>query len=125
MSKKKKLLWIQMGIVLSISIIYLCMQLVDLRKLPNCMIKEKTGLLCPTCGGTRCVKNFLEGNMIASFSYHPIFFLTIIFLLIWNILYIVSTIRSKNMKQRFYPKWYWFLIWGILLMAYTIGRNIF
>lgn len=44
---------------------------VEMLKVP-CIFHTITGLYCPGCGGTRAVKEFLKGNWILSFFYHPI-----------------------------------------------------
>lgn len=38
----------------------------------------KNGIICPGCGGTRCVYNFFSGNLPQSFQFHPF-----VFCLIW------------------------------------------
>ncbi len=92
--------------------------------IPKCWINEKFGLLCTSCGGTRCVINFLQGNFIKAFKYHSVFFLIIIYILITDIVYIINTLTNKNIAKWLYPKPYYLIIWTVILAIYTIARNI-
>ena len=38
---------------------------------PPCLFYRVSGLYCPGCGGTRAIRALLEGDLIASFLYHP------------------------------------------------------
>jgi hypothetical protein len=42
---------------------------------PVCLFHAFTGLPCLTCGGTRCVKNFLAGHFGAALAWNPLVFL--------------------------------------------------
>lgn len=52
-----------------------------LTKLSKCTFYEM-GILCPSCGGTRCVSNFVSGNFSASWHYHPFFFCVCIYIIL-------------------------------------------
>ena len=39
-----------------------------------CPLKRMTGLPCPTCGATRSVLSFLNGNPMTAVAYNPLFF---------------------------------------------------
>ena len=125
MNKKiKNMLLLELGIVFLVLIIFIMIKLNMIKYIPNCFIHEKFGILCPSCGGTRCVINFLTGNFMQSFLYHPIFFITIIYLLFINLIYIINSFRKKEILTFLYPKekfWYVFLI---IILIYTIVRNI-
>jgi hypothetical protein len=47
--------------------------------LPDCSF-AKIGVLCPSCGGTRCVRAFFSGDFGAAFSFNPFFFVLICYL---------------------------------------------
>ena len=47
--------------------------------LPDCMY-AKRGIMCPSCGGTRCVRNFFSGRFAEAFALNPFIFLLIIYL---------------------------------------------
>ena len=49
---------------------------------PECFFVRNFGVECPSCGGTRCVFQFFSGNFVESFSLNPLFFLSIIYILL-------------------------------------------
>ena len=122
--KTKKMLWLELGIIFLVLILFIIIKYNLFTFIPSCILKEKLGILCPSCGGTRCVINLLNGNYIESFSYHPIFFITIIYLCIVNILYIVNSLKKKEIATFLYPKTTFWIIFVIILIIYTIIRNL-
>jgi len=42
---------------------------------PQCLFHAITGLPCPTCGGTRCLRSFLAGEYRIAFEWNPLVFL--------------------------------------------------
>ena len=92
--------------------------------IPQCWIYQTTGILCPGCGGTRCVINLFQGNIKEAIFSHMIFFITIIYLLICNIVYIINLNKKKKIATWIYPKYWYSIIFVIILLIYTIIRNI-
>ena len=45
--------------------------------LPKCVLHQLTGLPCPTCGGTRCVRHLTHGAWTAAFLINPFVFLAL------------------------------------------------
>lgn len=45
----------------------------------HCVFHAATGYYCPGCGGTRAVKCFFQGKILASLYYHPIVVYTAVF----------------------------------------------
>lgn len=126
MNKKiKNMLLLELGIIFLVLIIFIVVKSNLIKYFPTCFIYEKFGILCPSCGGTRCVSNFILGNFETSFSYHPIFFITIIYLLIVNIIYIVNGFTEKELLTFLYPKTKFWIIFLIIIIIYTILRNVF
>jgi hypothetical protein len=41
---------------------------------PRCFFHEATGLPCPTCGATRCMRALIAGNFSAALRWNPLFF---------------------------------------------------
>jgi len=39
---------------------------------PQCMFHAMTGIPCPTCGGTRCIRDLLAGDFQAAFLWNPL-----------------------------------------------------
>ena len=74
-----------------------------LEMLPKCIFHDKYNFICPTCGATRCVIQFLDFNFIASFGYHPIIFCVMLYAIIIDIVYIINVIWKKNFLKFLYP----------------------
>lgn len=92
--------------------------------IPQCWIYQTTGILCPACGGTRCVVNIFQGNIKEAFFSHMIFFITIIYLVICNMVYTINLNKKKKIATWIYPKYWYVIIFAIILIIYTIIRNI-
>lgn len=123
--KIKNMILLELGIIFLVLIIFIVVKSNLIKYFPTCFIHEKFGILCPSCGGTRCVSNIVLGNFKVSFLYHPIFFITIIYLLIINIIYIINSFRKKEVFTFLYPNTKFWIIFLIIIMIYTILRNIF
>lgn len=92
--------------------------------LPQCWIYQTIGLLCPACGGTRCVIYLLNLNWIDAFFSHIVFFIGICYLMVANIVYLINLNREKKIAIWIYPKYWYAIIFAILLLFYTIMRNL-
>lgn len=126
MNKKiKNMLLLELGIVFLVLIIFIIIKFNIIKYIPPCFIYEKLRVLCPSCGGTRCVISFFIGNFKQSFLYHPIFFITIIYLGIVNIIYIINSFRKKEIATFLYPKTKFWIMFLIIIMIFTFIRNIF
>ncbi len=123
--KVKKMLYLELGILFLVLIIFIIIKLDIVRFMPPCLINKTFGILCPSCGGTRCIINFALGNFRESFYYHPVFFVTIIYLLIVNLLYILNSFRKKEILTFLYPKEKFWIGFVIILLIYAIARNLF
>lgn len=123
-SKIKKMLLLELGIFFLVLIIFIAIKTNILHILPKCFVYEKFGILCPGCQGTRCVVSLLQGKFIESFNYHPVFFTTIIYLFLANIIYIINAFRNKEILKFLYPKHKFWIIFMIILTIFTIFRNI-
>lgn len=93
-------------------------------KIPSCWIYQATGWLCPACGGTRCVMNLFKGNLIEAFFSHILFFMGIVYLLVINVVYLINLEKEKKIATWVYPKYWYTIIFAILLILYTIVRNL-
>lgn len=125
MNKKlKRMIWVELGIIFLVLIIYIGIQTDLINLIPRCIVNKKIGILCPACGGTRCVINFIKGNFIESFNYHPIFFVTIIYLIIVNIIFIINSFRKKEILTFLYPKAKFWIVFLIVLLIFTVLRNV-
>lgn len=124
MSKIKKMLVLELGILLLVLIVFIVTKYEIFTIFPKCMLNQYLGIQCPACGATRCVTNFILGNWDKSISYHPVFFFTIWYLIFVNIIYIYNCIRDKNVLKWIYPKFHFWIIWTIILIFFAIIRNI-
>ena len=117
------------SIIISIELIILLVLIIIVNSnliscISKCWIYQTTGILCPACGGTTCIVNLLQGNLKEAFFSHIVFFVTIIYLLICNIVYIINLNRKKKITTWIYPKYWYAIIFAIILIIYTIIRNM-
>ena len=49
---------------------------------PACIF-TRWGLLCPACGGTRCVRYFFTGRFSLAFAMNPLIFILILYGIFW------------------------------------------
>lgn len=122
--KIKRMLILELGILFLVLIIFITAKYKIFAIMPSCIINSIFGIECPSCGGTRCVINFVLGNFQESFTYHPIFFITLIYLIIVNLIYIINSFRKKEILKWTYPKTEFWIIWIIILVIFTFIRNI-
>lgn len=91
---------------------------------PSCLFYKATNLQCPSCGGTRCVENILKGNFKEAFLFHPIFFIAIFYLLLCNIVYLINLNKKNKILTWIYPKYWYAIIFAVILVIYGILRNL-
>ena len=120
---KKSVIILGSEIVLVV-ILYYFVKFNYVQFIPSCWIYQATGILCPACGGTRCISNLLKGNWIEAFFSNMIFFVTFIYLGILNIIYIINLNKEKKVAVWLYPKYWYVIIFAIFLIIYTIIRNL-
>lgn len=125
MNKKiRNMILIELGILLLVLIIYIAIKTGIVELIPKCVVNTYFHILCPACGGTRCVINFFNGNFANSFMYHQIFFIIIIYLIVLNIIFIINSFRKKEIAKNLYPNNKFWIIFIIILAIFTILRNI-
>lgn len=90
----------------------------------GCWFYQATGLQCPSCGGTRCIINIFQGNFKEAFFLHPIYFITVVYLLIVNIIYIINIYRKEKKAKWIYPKPWYAIVLAVILIVYGFLRNI-
>lgn len=95
-----------------------------LENIPSCWVYQTTGWLCPACGGTRCMINLFKGNWLEAFFSHILFFIGIVYVLVINVVYIVNLGKEKKIATWVYPNYWYAIIFAILLIGYTILRNL-
>lgn len=117
----KTLILIQISIIIFLVICFLFLKSEYISLVPKCIFKEKFGILCPACNGTSFAIQIANLNFIGAFRTHPLFFILLIYLVLLDITYIINVVFKKNINIF---KWWYAVIWAIILVIYTILRNI-
>lgn len=89
--------------------------------LPPCMIYEIFGIQCLGCGNTRSVMALLRGDILSSLKFNitPVLLSTLLILL-----YAELVTMAFGKHKRFLPrKGVFWIIFGIALAGYFVGRN--
>lgn len=55
--------------------------------LPDTCTLYRLGLLCPACGGTRCIRELCSGNLFGAYGYNKFVFCAVFYALVGLILY--------------------------------------
>ncbi|MGH8048768.1 MAG: DUF2752 domain-containing protein [Chthoniobacterales bacterium] len=100
-------------------------------RMQRCLFHDLTGLPCPTCGGTRCLRNLIEGNFESALAWNPLVFLAAIACAIF-MLYAITVVcfRLPRLRLKCVSRRQSWLICagGALLLAtnwiYLIWRGI-
>lgn len=111
-----------------VEIIITCFIMILINKnisLPECYFYKNYGILCPSCGGTRCVTNFFQGNLTEAFKYNKIYFVMILYLIILNIVIIINLISKKERMTILYPRIKYLYVFVLVCLIYFVFRNIF
>ena len=69
-----------------------------------CVIKNVTGYACPSCGTTRAVQLFLQGDIVASFLMNPFGIIVALFMVIAPIWILFDIITKKETFFFWYKK---------------------
>lgn len=69
-----------------------------------CMIKNVTGYACPSCGTTRAVQLFLQGDLVASFLMNPFGIIVALFMVISPMWILFDSITKKETFYFWYIK---------------------
>ena len=122
--KIKKMINLELGILFLVLIIFIVIKTNIVSVIPKCFTYTTFGILCPACKGTRCVMNLINGNFLESFNCHTVFFITILYLIFVNIIYIINSFRKKEVLKFLYPKKTFWITFLVVLIIFTILRNI-
>lgn len=120
----KKLILIETIIISALIFTYILVISGYISFVPKCYFISNYGILCPSCGCTRCINSLLKGDLIEAIKYNAVFFITIIYLIILNTIYIINNFKKNKILEKIYPKWWYLIIWVIILLIYTLIRNI-
>jgi len=123
MSKElKKLIIIETCIIFGIVLAYIILS--SHIAFSACYFYSHFGILCPSCGGTRLVIDLFTGNIKGAFLIHPVFFVTLVYLFIFNIVFIINSFKKNKICKWMYPRITYLVIFLIALILFTILRNV-
>ncbi len=88
---------------------------------PDCMLRTAAGIKCFLCGGTRCARAIVQGDIIKAFRYNPFAVLCGIAAAVWYIRLLISVFRKEYRPLRMSEKFLWAVLIGIVL--FSIVRN--
>lgn len=117
--KKRNIIIIEIFIVV---LIYFFANSEYINLVPKCWIYETTGILCLSCGGTRCIQNIMKGNLVQAFYCNSMIFIAIFYLLIFNIVYLYNLDKEIKIFTWIYPKWWHVVLFVIIWLIYAIFR---
>ena len=63
--------------------------------LPQCWLRKLTGIPCPSCGCTRSLAAWMDGDLVQAFQFNPLFFLFCITVLAWLALWTVEALTGR------------------------------
>ena len=93
--------------------------------IPDCPA-TKLGLLCPSCGGTRCVRAFFSGDFLEAFGYNPFIFLLVLYLgaalALLNV-GVLMKIEWAEKTARSMTGWQAVIICAVLFAIFGVTRN--
>ena len=91
--------------------------------LPSCPIKERLGIYCVGCGGTRFVYHLIHGRPWIAFQNNPYLFIFAIYAVISVVAMNVYLITGRKVHSRIVnKKWMWF--WIASGVVFFVLRNI-
>lgn len=88
-----------------------------------CIFRSFTGLLCPSCGGTRCLYYFLRFDFFCSIQYHAIYFLLFLYIIFIYFRFCIEFYTKKTITKINVVRIT--VVFLVLLFIYCIVRNIF
>jgi hypothetical protein len=91
--------------------------------LPACTFLKLTGLYCPGCGGTRCAKNLLRGDLAGAFAMNAV--VTALFFVGWGLLGLAvwREWRGRSDAMPRIPGWFAWSLAGFVV-AFGLVRNL-
>ena len=94
--------------------------------LPDCFFVRNFGLECASCGGTRCVFNFFGGNFAEAFSYNPLFFFAIVYVLTLFVFLNLSLFELNFAKRtvKIMASWQAVIVFAVCYFVFGIVKMI-
>ena len=94
--------------------------------MPRCPFYSLTGYLCPGCGSQRAIHSLLHLDFLKAFSFNPLMVIAIPYVALGGLLYVCNPNRPIVRWIRLnlfglYAIW----LWGVVIVVYWIGRNLY
>lgn len=109
MKNKKKLYVLVLDLIVAAGVFFApCVLNLFMNKTPDCWLLNR-GIICPACGGTRCLINLFSGRFLLAFRYNQMFFLLgiyfVILILMLNIsVFLKWSFPAKVVKLMVHPR---------------------
>lgn len=113
-------------IILSLAVVGFFLSHWMIENSPGCVFR-KLGFLCPACGGTRCVRYFLEADFATAFRYNSYIFITIILAVIALVFLNITVFSKSKTCEKICIKlinYRTIILWAICFAVFGIVRNI-
>lgn len=91
----------------------------------SCMVYQKTGWLCPGCGGQRALQSLLRRDVLEAIRYNALILL-LIPLLLFIYISLIEVYVVKNQKyigRIVLPKWFPYVL-VLVIIVFSVMRNI-
>ncbi len=112
----KKLLIFISAIALAAAAIYVYFHDPSVTPFIPCVFNLFTGLKCPGCGITRAIYSLMHFDILSAIKFNALF----IFTLILGVMYLIAKIRDHKFQIKI--QWVYFYI--VIMIIFTICRNI-
>ena len=89
----------------------------------ECYFKEKFGIYCPGCGGTRGLRAFLNFDLISSFRYYPPIVISAAVIISYDLRLILTLMRRSTLLTDNY-RYYSFMLIPISIIVSFILKNV-
>jgi Protein of unknown function (DUF2752) len=103
MTKNKLYAIVSIACFLGLAYLFYKINYSESSHLTVCIIKNVTGYACPSCGTTRAMQLFLQGDIVASFLMNPFGIIVALLMVIAPILILFDIITKK---ENFY---FWYI----------------
>lgn len=114
---------ILVGIAVLLTFLFMLLQRVEVIPSMPCIIHDVMHIYCPGCGGTRAMFALLQGRVLESLYYNPAIMLGVALTLHYE-LGVIITLIKKNGKRYYCTNWIPLIVCGIILVAFTVVRNV-
>lgn len=68
--------------------------------IPRCLLRQFTGIPCPTCGCTRSLAAWTQLDLASAFLFNPLFFAACTVLLLWSGIRLVEMRTARELVPR-------------------------